>query len=308
VLRIPAAWLNQPLRCKHCRMVFWAGAGRPAAPVAARPGGAGAFIGRPQGRRLPYELIFSLVAVVVVTGLYAYLARGGMPRAGSAVGHGLGVVGFLMMLSTETLYSLRKRGRGITFGRMSTWLQVHIFTGIVGPYLVLLHSGGKFHGLAGILTVLTILMVVSGFIGRYIYTAVPRTLDGVEVAVRDLEDQIASADRQLQALGAPGQGIAKEVPQGGWMLVLGRGWLRWRLRRRLRRVARNLGAGGRAQARQLERLLEERTRLQMQINSLAAGRRLLAVWHVVHMPLGLVLFTLAFVHVGAALYYATLLK
>jgi hypothetical protein len=46
----------------------------------------------------------------------------------------------------------------------------------------------------------------------------------------------------------------------------------------------------------------------MQINSLAAGRRLLAVWHVVHMPLGLVLFTLAFVHVGAALYYATLLK
>ena len=33
----------------------------------------------------------------------------------------------------------------------------------------------------------------------------------------------------------------------------------------------------------------------------------MAVWHTVHIPLGLALFTAAFVHAGAALYYATLL-
>jgi NADPH-dependent 2,4-dienoyl-CoA reductase/sulfur reductase-like enzyme len=38
------------------------------------------------------------------------------------------------------------------------------------------------------------------------------------------------------------------------------------------------------------------------------ARRLLALWHVIHIPLGAVLFTLAFVHIGAALYYATFLK
>jgi hypothetical protein len=301
-LRIPADWVHQPLRCRHCGMGF-------RAAVAAGPGVPSAFVSPPQRRRPAYELIFSLVAILLITGWYAYLARSGVPKASSALGHSLGIVGFLMMLGTETLYSLRKRGaRGFTFGRMSVWLQCHIFTGIVGPYFVLLHSAGKFHGLAGILTLLTLLMVVSGFIGRYIYTAVPRTLDGVEVAVRDLEDQIAVADQQLQALGAPALALAKETPQGGWLWVLGRSWLRWRQRRRLHRVVRGLGAAGRARAAQLERLLEERYRMQMQINSLAATRRLLALWHVIHIPLGAVLFTLAFVHIGAALYYATLLK
>jgi hypothetical protein len=291
-LRLPADWVHEPLRCKHCGAVFLVGADVvPAAP--SRPA---------------YEIILALAAVVLATVLYLCLGQGGIPRPGGVVGHAFGVAGFVLMLGTETLYSLRKRGRRFTSGRLSTWLRFHIFTGIVGPYLVLLHSGGKFHGLAGVLTLLAVLLVVSGFVGRYIYTAVPRTLDGVEVAVRDLEGQIAATDQQLQALGAPALAIAKEVPQGGPTAVLGRVWLRWRLRRRLRRAVRGLGAAGRAHAARLERLLEERYRLQMQINSLAAARRLLALWHALHVLLGVVLFTLAFVHIGAALYYATLMK
>jgi hypothetical protein len=35
---------------------------------------------------------------------------------------------------------------------------------------------------------------------------------------------------------------------------------------------------------------------------------LLALWHTIHIPIGIVLFISAFVHVGAALYYATFLK
>ncbi|MGE3807874.1 MAG: hypothetical protein AB7K24_24685, partial [Gemmataceae bacterium] len=58
----------------------------------------------------------------------------------------------------------------------------------------------------------------------------------------------------------------------------------------------------------LEQLLEKRYRLQMQMDSLAVTRRLMALWHFFHVPLGVVLFTLAFVHIGAALHYATFLK
>jgi hypothetical protein len=196
---------------------------------------------------------------------------------------------------------------------MSTWHQAHVFTGIVGPYLVLLHTGGKFYGLAGILTFLTVIIVVSGFIGRYIYTAVPRTLDGVEVAVGELEEQIARMDRQLGALGIDRlsqetRALLGGAPRKGWMLVFGRPWLRWRQKRYLRRLARALGAGGRAKTAQLVELLAEQQRLQMQIDSLAVSRRLLALWHVIHLPLGGVLFTLAFIHIGAALYYGTLLR
>jgi hypothetical protein len=272
------------------------------------PVGVGDFLPHRPERRLPYELIGSLVAVVVITGAYLILARGSIPRASGLAGHILGLAGFLLMLATETLYSLRKRLPGFHLGRMSTWLRLHIFTGIVGPYLVLLHSGWKFHELAGVLMLLVVLMVVSGFIGRYIYTAVPRTVDGAEIAVRELEERIAAADRQLaQAIPGLAQEAKMATPKG-WQLVFGRTWLRWRQRRRWRRLLNNLDAESRARAPQLQNLLAERYRWQLQIESLAASRRLLALWHVIHIPLGVVVFTLAFIHIGAALYFATLMK
>jgi hypothetical protein len=42
--------------------------------------------------------------------------------------------------------------------------------------------------------------------------------------------------------------------------------------------------------------------------ALKSARRLLALWHTVHIPIGMALFTAAFIHMGAALYYATFLK
>jgi hypothetical protein len=228
----------------------------------------------------------------------------------------MGIVGFVMMLSTETLYSLRKRLPNFHRGQMSTWLQAHIFTGIVGSYLVVLHSGWKFNGLAGLLTLLTVVTVVSGVVGRYIYTAVPRTLEGVEVAVADLEEQIAGADRRLQTLGVGAAQTAALTatmhPARGFFLVLGRPLVRWRQQRKLRRLVRKLvpklKPEPRATAGQLYKLLKERQGLQLQMNSLDATRRLLALWHMFHVPLSGALFTLAGIHIFAALYYATLMK
>ena len=137
------------------------------------------------------------------------------------------------MLLTEILYSLRKRSQSARWGSMASWLQFHIFTGLVGPFLVLLHSSWKFNGLAGATTLLTILIVISGFVGRYIYTQIPRTLEGVEI----------------------------ETPSG-----------------------------------------------QFQAAALARARRVMTIWHVIHIPIGMALFTAAFIHIGAALYYATLLR
>src|SRR5512138_392966 len=96
------------------------------------------------------ELWLALLAMVLITGVYGlvvYLMRE-IPPASELFGHGIGILGFILMLMTETLYSLRKRSRSVRWGRMSTWLQFHIFTGIVGPYLVLLHTAWKFQGLA----------------------------------------------------------------------------------------------------------------------------------------------------------------
>jgi len=181
------------------------------------------------------ELWFSLLATVIITAIYVFIIHWyrAIPDAASLFGHMIGVVGFLLMLMTETLYTFRKRSRKGHWGSMQSWLRFHIFTGSVGPYMVLLHTSWKFHGLAGATTLLTIIIVISGFIGRYIYTRIPRSLDGVEIT--------------------------------------------------------DLGA-------------------QAQVVVLARTRRMLSIWHAVHIPIGMALFVAAFIHIGAALTYATLLR
>jgi hypothetical protein len=177
------------------------------------------------------ELWWALFAWVFLGGIYALvmLLTRKIPAAGDLFGHTLGILGFVLMLMTEVLYSLRKRSRFTTWGKMSNWLQFHIFTGLVGPFMVFLHTSWKFNGLAGVVTLMTLVVMLSGVIGRYIYTRIPRTVDGIEL----------------------------ETPQA---------------------------------------------------TVLAGTRRLMAIWHTIHIPLGMALFTAAFYHIGAALYYATFLK
>jgi hypothetical protein len=158
---------------------------------------------------------------------------GKVPAAGELLGHSLGIFGFFLMILTETLYSLRKRSRTVHWGKMSEWLEFHIFTGLVGPFMVFLHTSWKFNGLAGVVTLLTIIVVFSGFLGRYIYTQIPRTSDGIEI----------------------------ETPLGG-----------------------------------------------AQAATIASARRLMALWHMVHIPIGMALFTAAIFHIGGALYYSMVLK
>lgn len=264
------------------------------------------------------ELWWALAAIVVITVIYLLAARQlqGVPAASGLFGHGIGVLGFVLMLATETLYSLRKRSRLARWGRPASWLRFHIFTGLVGPYMVLLHSSWKFNGLAGLVMLITVVVVISGFIGRYIYTAVPRNADGLMLEAGDLQVQIAAAEAELRRAVANEPSAAQLIaPQltaspaaaGPAMLVLGRPLFNWRQRQQWRRALRQLDPAARAQARQMEALVARRQALQRQAASLASARRLLGVWHSVHIPLGVALFTAAFIHIFAAIYFATLM-
>lgn len=147
------------------------------------------------------ELLLAFLAMIFITGMYGLVVvlTREIPPASELFGHGIGIAGFILMLMTETLYSLRKRSRSVRWGRMSAWLQFHIFTGLVGPFMVLLHSSWKFNGLAGATTLLTGIIVVSGFVGRYIFTRIPRTLDGLEIEGTLSQEALKQA-RRLMAL------------------------------------------------------------------------------------------------------------
>lgn len=255
------------------------------------------------------ELIYAVIAMALITLGYLVVQAvyGSTPSASSLWGHGIGIVGFVLMLMTETLYSLRKRSRSSRWGRMTRWLEFHIFTGLVGPFMVLLHPGWQFKGLAGVLSLLTVLIVISGFIGRYIYTAIPRTADGIELTLAELEQQAAQIERVLEyaavdsaralaggtggvvsaAGSVPGGSAAATTPVRGGHQPDGE----------TRRIQRSH-----------ERLRRERERLKRVIARRQVSRRLFSLWHTIHIPLGLTLFLVAFIHIGAAIYYSMLLK
>ncbi len=123
------------------------------------------------GRGLAPELVWSALTAGVVTSGYLYAARSGLPQPGDLVGHGLGIAGFLLMAFAQVGYSWRKRPQCTGPGPAYRWLQLHAFTGLVGPYLVLLHSAFRFRGLAGVLSLLVLVVVLSGVAGKYWYTA-----------------------------------------------------------------------------------------------------------------------------------------
>ncbi len=271
-------------------------------------------------RNRSIELWLALLAMIGITAVYAFVvaSTNEIPAAGEFFGHSLGVFGFLLMLMTETLYSLRKRRRRASWGKMSAWLKFHIFTGLVGPFMVLLHSSWKFNGLAGAALLLTIIVVLSGIVGRYIYTAVPRTVDGAAVEAVELERQIAATDAQIQTYMASrpqtstalAQRLAAlpDVSQAGITAVLGRALIEWEYRRAWKRESSHADAQVREQMKQIEEMLHRQQLLKRQVSSLAMARRLLAVWHTVHIPIGMALFTAAFIHLAGALYFATFLR
>ncbi len=224
-----------------------------------------------------YEFPLAILAIVLITAIYIFgvVQLKAIPPARGLFGHLIGVFGFLLMLMTETLYSMRKRSLIAQWGKLSSWLEFHIFTGIVGPYMVLLHTSWKFNGLAGVLTLLTIIVVTSGFIGRYIYTAIPRTVDGAEMKSVEIKNLVEALEERIKNV----QTDQGENP-----------------------TAKN------ANVKRLKQLVRRRQVLNTQMASLATARRLLSLWHTIHIPIGMLVFTTAFFHIIAAIYYATLIR
>jgi hypothetical protein len=260
------------------------------------------------------ELVVACVFILLLTIGYLLSATSGPPGPSTLAGHGIGIVGFVLMLMTETLYSLRKQSRRFQWGQMRIWLSFHIFTGIVGPYMVFLHTGFRFAGLAGVVMWMTAVVVVSGFVGRYIFTAIPRTPSGIEIEAPQLQEAINATEIQLQTWLAehPAQFQAladhmKTLPAvlgTGIVALLSKPGIDRRYRQGWQRAIDHLDPDIQPQAVGLGQLLNRRRTLIRQTTTLKTARRLMALWHAAHVPLGLVLFTAAMVHVVAALYYS----
>ena len=108
-------------------------------------------------------------------------------KPSGVIGHGLGILGTLMMIVGVSTYIIRKRYRKFfNIGYLKHWLEFHIFLCSVGPILVLYHTSFKFGGIVSVSFWSMVLVVLSGVIGRFIYVQIPRTIQGQELSMSEL--------------------------------------------------------------------------------------------------------------------------
>jgi hypothetical protein len=157
-------------------------------------------------------VISGLVVLLLLLWL-GFLVHRDTRFAGSAWGGMLGVSGAVLML-VPLAYSLVKRVKWVQervwrWVSMRTVLAWHIYAGILGPILALLHTGHKFDSPLGIaLTAVMLLVVLSGFTGRYLMGYFThellekrQMLDALKAAYDQTTGELARQPEQAALLG-----------------------------------------------------------------------------------------------------------
>ncbi|MEP7348054.1 MAG: hypothetical protein ABI877_22485 [Gemmatimonadaceae bacterium] len=127
------------------------------------------------------RLIVTSVFTLLVLAWLGFLLHVSPRFAGSGIGAVFGISGAVLML-VPLVYVVAKRirffrERVTKYVSLQTWLSIHIYTGIVGALLALIHTGHKYTSPLGIaLTATMLLVVVSGYVLRYLTPFVNRDM------------------------------------------------------------------------------------------------------------------------------------
>lgn len=217
------------------------------------------------------KVIATALLLLLLVAWSVFLAHEDPRFAGSALGGLFGVLALLVML-VAYLYPVVKRvgpvkravSRTVSLG---TLLELHVYAGVLGPILGVVHSGHKFESPTGItLTALMFGVVFSGFVGRYLFGT-------VSADVREKKAMLAALEQEYHHLAVEvGRAASRGDPLG----------------RPLGRVS---------------GLTEAIADVEYALQTDERARRLLTRWLLVHVVLSLALLAVLLLHVVSSFYY-----
>jgi hypothetical protein len=254
------------------------------------------------------------VAYKVATGKY-YTPR-------SNFGFYLGVVGSVMML-LMLAYPLRKHvGFMHRWGALKNWFRIHMIMGIVGPTLVLFHSTFHLRSTNAAIALFSMLgVVISGIIGRFVYTKIHYGLYGRRATLEKIHAEFADhsndaksrlhfvprVEQWLQSFERDSMQLDRSFTShlfGPLTIGSKRIILAFRCARELRRILKTERhpefRGGAPEAIQLaSSYLRECER----VAEFSTYERFFSLWHMLHVPLIYILAACTIFHIVAAYMY-----
>ena len=236
-----------------------------------------------------------VVVLLLVLWLGFFVHRS--PRfAGSFWGGMLGVSGALLMLLSSAYLVVKRVPPLKTWVTrrvsMQTLLAWHMYTGILGALLGVLHTGHKFNSPLGIaLTAASLLVVLSGFVGRYLMKQISlgmrekkELLTSLELAYRQTAGEVAAHPEQTAVL-RPLAGFWSRAVVGFFI------------------TASTAGPGSLPAAAQALRLADAIADVEYALKTHETFKRWFAAWLTVHILTGFVLYGLLGLHVWAGIHF-----
>ncbi|MEM7368072.1 MAG: hypothetical protein AAF587_05685 [Bacteroidota bacterium] len=219
-------------------------------------------------------------------------------KPSGAYGHGIGILGTLMILIGVVLYIARKRYNFLAkLIRLKYLLEFHIFLCTLGPILVLFHTAFKFGGIVSIAFWSMVAVVLSGVIGRFIYIQIPHSIEGRILTLGEVKDLKNNLTQKLKesfslddTLLAMVVGITDDdnIPHAKQSMKTLRKTLKEKQVPKQDRVS-------------IMSMIKEEISLSSKIARLEYMQKLFKYWHVAHLPFALIMLIIVVIHVGVTL-------
>ncbi len=237
-------------------------------------------------------------------------------KPSGVLGHGVGIVGSLMMIFGVAIYMIRKRVRKFfNLGFLKHWLELHIFLCTIGPILVLYHTAFKFGGIVAVSFWSMVAVVLSGVIGRFIYVQIPRSIQGNELDIKQLNEMSYDISARLSHEISVGERITarmdrladlnryKRITLGNSAALVIRDFFSlkfaiFELKREMNKL--NIP---KLRVKKIISLSKSKIVLTRRIAFLRTMQKLFRYWHIVHLPFAITMFVIMFIHIGVTIIF-----
>jgi hypothetical protein len=222
-----------------------------------------------------------------------------MLKPSGPMGHGLGILGTLLILIGVFSYIGRKKKKFLP--------RVGIFLCSVGPLLILFHTAFKFGGIVSISFWSMVAVVLSGIIGRFIYIQIPRTIQGRElslVEIKDMKDNMSHGLKTKYGLEDTIYETLLEATQRKF--EFGDDGFISRIFKRIK-YNKEVKTGVQMILKQTDltakdkkgvmKLVNYEMTMNARINRLQTMQTLFKYWHVAHLPFALIMLVIMVIHV-----------
>jgi hypothetical protein len=227
--------------------------------------------------------------------------------------HTLGILGAGMIIFGVTIYSSRKRIRALwNIGKLSSWLEFHIFLCLLGPTLVIYHTTFKAGGIAAISLWAMLSVAGSGIIGRFLYVLIPRNIKGTELDSHQINEEFDKISKDLREsefglklLASIDKNFASIQRPTGILDTIKIYLKLMRMKQEVKSMVRRMLIESDLPndvARKLYKAASARAALIQRSVVLLQVEKLFFYWHAIHLPFTVMMFVTLIAHVGVAIW------